>query len=40
LENKLLHGLARQLLWYVKHHPPREESPDQQEQNDDGLASQ
>lgn len=21
-ENKLLHGLARQLLWYVKHHPP------------------
>lgn len=22
LENKLLHGLARQLLWYVKHHQP------------------
>ncbi len=21
-ENKLLHGLARQLLWYVEHHPP------------------
>jgi tRNA/rRNA methyltransferase len=25
-ENKLLHGLARQLLWYVKHHPPGEKA--------------
>lgn len=26
LENKLLHGLARQLLWYVERHPPGEEA--------------
>jgi len=29
LENKLLHGLARQLLWYVKHHPPHADIPEQ-----------
>ena len=26
LENKLLHGLARQLLWYVERHPPGQEA--------------
>jgi tRNA/rRNA methyltransferase len=26
VENKLLHGLARQLLWYVEHHPPGEQT--------------
>lgn len=27
LENKLLHGLARQVLWYVEHHPPAKMPP-------------
>lgn len=34
LENKLLHGLARQLLWYVKHHPPQGDNPELLEADD------
>lgn len=35
LENKLLHGLARQLLWYVEHHPPTKKPPDEREASQD-----
>ena len=34
LENKLLHGLARQLLWYVKHYPLQEGNTELREMDD------